>query len=266
MQDSIGVFDSGVGGLTVVKEIIRALPDQSLVFLGDTARVPYGTRGSKVITRFALELADYLLQRRVGYLVAACNTISSTCLDAIAQAVPVPVLGVVDPAVREAVSRTRNGRIGVIGTRATVASGVYEQRIARLDAGLRVFAQACPLFVPLAEEGLTHGEPTRLIARQYLHSLREQDIDVLILGCTHYPLLRGVIQECMGDGVILIDSAVPTAQDLRAALQESGLEAERSGQPSYEFLVTDAPERVSEVARSFFEGELPAPLRLVNLG
>ncbi|HWO74230.1 MAG TPA: glutamate racemase [Dehalococcoidia bacterium] len=264
MTRPIGVFDSGIGGLTVVREVVRELPGESLVFLGDTARVPYGTRGEAVIRQFARELTRYLLARDVKCLVAACNTISSTCLEAIEAMSPVPVIGVVRPAVREAVALTRTRRIGVIGTRATVASGAYEREIGRLAPDVEVISRACPLFVPLAEEGLTHAEATRLIARDYLADFASRGIDVLVLGCTHYPLLRDVIQEAVGPDVRLVDSARPTARELAARLRQEGLAA-AADSPSYDLLVTDAPQRTGEIARAFFGGDLPGELRQAAL-
>lgn len=264
MNGPIGVFDSGIGGLTVLREIVRALPEQSVVFLGDTARVPYGTRGADVIASFATELADFLINRNVSYLVAACNTISSTCLDQLEERAPVPVLGVVQPAVRAAIAATTSGRIGVIGTRATVASGVYERRLKEIDPGIQVTSQACPLFVPLAEEGMLDTKPARLIARDYLAPLLGKGIDTLILGCTHYPLLRGVIQEVMGPDVTLVDSAAPTADELKRRLAEGGF-----GPPALpvtrELFVTDAPSRVEAVARLFFGDNLPGHLQKITL-
>jgi glutamate racemase len=264
MNRPIGVFDSGIGGLTVVKEIVGALPNESLTYIGDTARVPYGTRGKAVITQFALELADFLTQRQVKFLVVACNTISSTCLDVIQDKVAVPVLGVVDPAIQAAVKQTRSGRIGVIGTRATVASRTYEQGIKALDPRIEVFAEACPLFVPFAEEGLTESLPVKLVAEQYLAGLAQREIDVLILGCTHYPLLRSVIQAVIGPDVLLVDSAAPAAEELRGRLTAGGLGADTDS-PRYEFYVTDDPERVSGVADAFFDNRLPARLQKVTL-
>lgn len=264
MRGPIGVFDSGIGGLTVLREIVRALPDQSIVFLGDTARVPYGTRGVEVISGFAAELADFLIEREVQYLVAACNTISSTCLEQLQERVPVPVLGVVLPAVRDALSRSHNGRIGVIGTRATVGSGFYESRIKAIEPSIEVFSQACPLFVPLAEEGMLDAEPTRLIAIEYLAPLQGKGIDTLILGCTHYPLLRSVIQDVMGPEVTLVDSAGPTAEELTRRLAEGGFEG-NNGPPSYQLYVTDAPQRVEAVAKLFFGEDLPGRLQKVTL-
>jgi glutamate racemase len=264
MSRPIGVFDSGIGGLTVLREIVRALPDQSIVFLGDTARVPYGTRGVEVIAGFANELADFLIERDVQYLVAACNTISSTCLETLQERLPVPVLGVVQPAVRAAVARTATGRIGVIGTRATISSGFYEAQIKAAEASIEVISAACPLFVPLAEEGMLDAEPTRLIAAKYLAPLQGKGIDTLILGCTHYPLLRGVIQEVMGPDVALVDSAAPTAEDLSHRLAEGNFERDAVA-PNYDLFVTDSPQRVESVARLFFGEELPGRLRRVVL-
>jgi glutamate racemase len=260
----IGVFDSGIGGLTVVREIVKALPNESLIFIGDTARVPYGTRGKAVITQFALELATALLERDVKYLVAACNTISSTCLTEVKALSPVPVLGVVAPAVQTAVKETRTGRIGVIGTRATVASGFYEQQIKQLDPSIGVSSVACPLFVPLAEEGLAKAQATKLIAAEYLAPFAKSKIDVLVLGCTHYPILRQVIQEAIGESVVLVDSARPTAATLAAGLKDAGLCSE--GPAAHELLVTDAPDRVHQVASDFFGEELPGVLRQTSLG
>lgn len=261
MQKPVGVFDSGIGGLTVLREVVRALPSRSLVFLGDTARVPYGSRGRDVIRQFALDLAAFMTERDVQYMVAACNTISSTCLDELQDHVAVPVLGVVEPAVRQAVRLTRTGRVGVIGTRATVGSGFYEAQLKRLQPDLDVFSQACPLFVPMAEEGMLDTEATRLVACEYLRPLLGRDIDVLILACTHYPLLRSVIQQAVGVNVVLVDSAAPTAAELASQLEAPDeLEA-----PSYELYVTDAPERVNMVARLFFGDELPAELSKVSL-
>ena len=264
MTRPIGVFDSGIGGLTVLREIVRTLPDRSIVFLGDTARVPYGTRGVEVIAGFADELADFLMQRDVQFLVAACNTISSTCLEQLQERLPVPVLGVVEPAVRAAVAHTKTGHIGVIGTRATVGSGFYESRIRAIQPAIEVSSQACPLFVPLAEEGMLDAEATRLIAAGYLAPLQGRGIDTLILGCTHYPLLRAIIQDVMGPDVALVDSAAPTAEELSHRLAEGGF-APDSGQPAYDLFVTDAPQRVETVARIFFGENLPGRLQKVTL-
>ena len=264
MTRPIGVFDSGIGGLTVLREIVKALPDQSIVFLGDTARGPYGTRGVEVIAGFADELAGFLMQRDVQYLVAACNTISSTCLEQLQKRLPVPVLGVVEPAVRAAVAQTKSRRVGVIGTRATIGSGFYESQIKALAPDIEVSSQACPLFVPLAEEGMLDADATRLIAAGYLMPLHGKGIDTLILGCTHYPLLRSIIQDVMGPDVALVDSAAPTAEELTRRLAEGGFASDGVA-PRYDLFVTDAPQRVETVARLFFGEDLPGRLQKVTL-
>lgn len=263
-SDPIGVFDSGIGGLTVVKEIIRELPNENLVYLGDTARVPYGPRGKKVITKFALELTNFLLKRKVKFLVVACNTISSTCLSAIEYFSPVPVLGVVKPAAKDAAENTKSGVIGVIGTQATVSSGVYEKEIQKKSKKVKVLTQACPLFVPLAEEGLIDHKATKIITKEYLNKFNGKNMDTLILGCTHYPILRDVIQKTVGKNINLIDSAKPTAKKLKEVLENEKL-LKMSGKAKYEFFVTDAPVRVNKVAEILFNGKLPGKLKVTML-
>ncbi|MBI2600154.1 glutamate racemase [Candidatus Daviesbacteria bacterium] len=256
----IGVFDSGIGGLTVVKEIINTLPNESILYIGDTARVPYGTRGKKVITKFALELANFLIKKKIKVLVVACNTISATCLKEIEKVSPVPVIGVIQPAAQHALTITKNGKIGVIGTRATIGSKVYEENLGK---NTEVKLMSCPLFVPLAEEGLISSPATKIIAKEYLNKFTD-GLDTLILGCTHYPVLRKVIQQVVGKKVTLVDSAKPTALTLNKLLKRINM-LSSSAKPRYEFFVTDAPKRVFEVANILFEGKLPAPLRLTSL-
>lgn len=247
----IGVFDSGIGGLTVVKEIVKALPSESIVYIGDTARVPYGPRSKEIITKFAKELTNFLLERQVKCLVIACNTISATCLDEIKKMSPVPVIGVIDPTIDFSIKLTKNKRIGVIGTAGTINSRVYEKKIYKIDPKIEVHSVSCPLFVPLAEEGLNDHKATKLIAEDYLKDLKNKNIDTLILGCTHYPVLKKVIGEVVGKQVVLVDSAKPTAKELKKVLAEKNLLSENK-KPKYEFYVTDAPERVSKVASLFF--------------
>ena len=258
-EKPIGIFDSGIGGLTVVKEILKVLPNESLIYLGDTARVPYGPRGKEVITKFALELTRFLLAKDIKFLVVACNTISAICLEEVKEVSPVPVLGVIDGAVKKAVSESRSKRIGVIGTRATVNSRVYEKAIKELGPAAEVFSKACPLFVPLAEEGLISHEATRIIAKEYLSEIIENGVDTLILGCTHYLILREIIQETVGVGVTIVDSAFPTAEELKRIIQEQDL-LNTQGRPNYQFFVTDAPRRVKEVATDFLGRSLPGSL------
>ncbi len=258
----IGVFDSGIGGLTVVKEIISQLPNESIIYLGDTARVPYGTRGKEVITKFALELTSFLLKRKVKFLVVACNTISSTCLRQIQKISPAPVLGVIDPVVDEALRVSKSQNIGIIGTQATISSKVYQKRINRKDPKKKVLMKACSLFVPLAEEGLIDSPVTELIAKEYLKEFKGSGIDTLILGCTHYPILKQTIQKVIGKKVTLIDSAKPTAKKLKEVLENKKL-LSKAKKAKYEFFVTDAPERVYKVASNFFGQTIL--LRKINL-
>lgn len=263
-SNPIGVFDSGIGGLTVVKEIIKELPNESIIYLGDTARVPYGTRGKEVITKFALELTNFLLKRKVKFLVVACNTISATCLDAIENISQVPVLGVIQGAAKEAADTTKTNIIGVIGTPATILTKAYEKAIKKLKPKIKIITTACPLFVPLAEEGLVDDRATGLIAKKYLEKFKSTNIDVLVLGCTHYPVLKKIIQKIVGKNVHLIDSAKPTAKKLKEILKEENLLNTRE-KAKYEFFVTDVPDRVYNVARSFLGQTLDAKLKKVTI-
>lgn len=263
-NDPIGIFDSGIGGLTVAKEIVKQLPNESIIYLGDTARVPYGTRSKEIIKKFALELVDFLLKRKVKCLVVACNTISSVALSEIEKVSPVPVIGVVKPAVKKAASVTNNKKIGVIGTQGTINSRAYEIEIKNIDPEIKVYSVACPLFVPLAEEGLHKHKATKLVVEDYLKEIISADVDTLVLGCTHYPLLQEAIAETVGSKVALIDSAKPTAEELMNILQQNDLLADNSN-PSYEFLVTDAPDRVQKVANRFFGSTCKFASKLVSI-
>lgn len=259
----IGIFDSGIGGLTVFKEVIKELPNESIIYLGDTARVPYGTRSKEVIENFASELAEFLIKKNVKYLVVSCNTISATCLDAIKKISPVHVIGVVDPAVKQAINSTKNKKIGVIGTNATIESGIYERKIKELDSSIKIFSQAGSLFIPLVEEGFSSHEAARQIAKEYLKRFDGTGIDTLILACTHFPLMSDVISDVMGPEVQLVDSAKPTAKALKELLKD--IKILNSGKPKYDILVTDAPDRVYEVSNRFFGKNLPVKPKKVNL-
>ena len=211
-ERAIGIFDSGVGGLTVFKEIRRQLPGEELLYLGDTARVPYGTKSPRTVLRYALEAASFLVERGVKLLVVACNTASSVALPALEERFSLPVVGVIVPGAGKAVALTRDRRVGVIGTEGTVKSGAYTRAIHGLDSAISVFSASCPLFVPLAEEGWAEHSVTRLTAQEYLTPLLCQGIDTLVLGCTHYPLLKKTLREVAGAGVTLVDSAAETAR------------------------------------------------------
>lgn len=243
----IGIFDSGVGGLTVHRAILDALPSADTLYLGDTARVPYGTKSAETVTQYSLRNARVLARRGIDFLVVACNTASAVALPALRDELSVPVLGVVEPGARVAVRASRTGRIGVIGTQGTIASGAYQTAIRRGRDGAEVVARACPLFVPLAEEGWTDPEDdvVRGVVRRYLAPLRDEGIDTLVLGCTHYPLLKAAIAAEV-PGVVLVDSAEAIAAEVLARLGEVPGHAGR-----HEFLVTDLPERFLAVASRF---------------
>ena len=263
----IGVFDSGLGGLTVLREIIALLPGENTVYLGDTARVPYGIRSPEVVTRYSLENMRFLLGRGIKLLVIACNTASAISLSTLKIEAPVPVIGVIEPGARAAIQASKTGRVGVIGTETTVRSGAYHQVLERLDPEIKVFSRACPLFVPLAEEGWVDNEVARLAADSYLADLKDKGIDTLLLGCTHYPLLKRTIARVMGEGVTLIDSARETAREIKKTLAEGGiLKTSLPGAPpggKREFFVTDAPERFRTLGGRFFldgsKNQNPAP-------
>lgn len=254
-QSPIGVFDSGVGGLTVLKALLKRLPNEHTIYLGDTARVPYGTKSAEVVTRYSVKNADFLVSRGVKLLVVACNTASAVALPALRARLSIPVIGVIDPGAEAAARRTKSGRVGVIGTQGTIRSGAYQRALlaARPDAEVQV--QPCPMFVPLAEEGWLEGEVPRLVAREYLSRFRaegtEEPIDTLVLGCTHYPLLAEVIAEVVGPGVSLVDSAEATADAVQSLLTASGQLAAASGSAEHAFFTTDAPERFVEVGARF---------------
>ena len=219
----IGVFDSGVGGLTVVKELMEQLPDERIIYYGDTARVPYGNKSRETVIRYSREIADFLCEQKVKAIVVACNTASALALDELTKTVPVPIIGVVKPGARAAAEATVKGRIGVIATKATVNSGIYEEYLKAKKPEIRVFAKACPLFVPLVEEGLTDDPITDSIIHRYLDGLLEEGIDALVLGCTHYPLLKDSIARAVGRNVMLVNPAFETARSFKELLTEKGL-------------------------------------------
>jgi len=252
----IGVFDSGIGGLTVLKEIIKEMPSEGTIYLGDTARVPYGIRSPETVVRYSLENTRFLFSKDIKFLVVACNTASSVSLDKIKSVVPIPVIGVIEPGAKAAVKATRNKKIGIIGTEATVRSDSYKMLIQAIDKDVAVTALSCPLFVPLVEEGWTDGEITSLIAEKYLKEMKNKDIDTLVLGCTHYPLLKKVISRVMGETVSLIDSAVEVAKDVRTILETSGLNRKQEVSPPREFYVTDSPVRFVKVGERFLGNKI----------
>ena len=265
----IGVFDSGIGGLTVVRELLHQLPHESLLYFGDTARVPYGNKSPETVRRYSREILEFLLSRDVKMVVVACNTATAHALEELARISPVPVEGVIGPGARAAVAASRNGRIGVIGTAGTVASGAYSRAIEAADGKVEVTSQACPLFVPLVEEGWLDHAATRLVAEEYLAPLRAHDIDTLVLGCTHYPLLKPLLAELLGPSIVLIDSAQETAAAVARRLATSALRAPaatpEAGGGHAHFVVSDDRKSFVRVGRMFL-GERVKDVELVPLG
>lgn len=257
----LGVFDSGLGGLTVVRELRRALPNERIIYLGDTARVPYGTRGPATVIRYALACAQHLVGRKVKAIVIACNTVSAVAPDRLRVELDIPILGVIEPGARAGVRASTRGRIGVLATNATIASGAYPRAVAAESTRAEVIGQAAPLLVPLAEEGWTEGEVPRLAARRYLEPLARAKVDVVVLGCTHYPLLRAVIEaeahDLMGPDVGVVDSAGAVAAETRDFLQSRGLARTVPDGGGIELLVTDVPKTFEVVAGRFLGMALP---------
>ena len=260
-ERAIGIFDSGIGGLTVVRALTKLLPSESLVYLGDTGRYPYGTKSADVVRRYSFENTDFLVDKQVKMLVVACNTSTAVALEALQQRVAVPVVGVIEPGARAAVRASRNRKIGVIGTEATIRSGEYTRALRGLRPDLEIYARACPLFVPLAEEGWVDNEVAERAARLYLTSLAHSGIDTLILGCTHYPLLKHVIRATMSSTVRLIDSGVATAATVREVLAKEDLLRRRGGGET-SFFVTDAPERFVKVGARFLGAQVDSAVQL----
>lgn len=247
----IGVFDSGIGGLTVVHALVARLPHENVVYFGDTARVPYGPKSPQAVREYAAQDVDFLMSRDVKMVVVACNTVSSVALDVVQKRAKVPVVGVILPGAEAAVATSRKRRVGVIGTRATVNSNAYTHAIRQLDDGIQVFARECPLFVPLAEEGWVDHRVTDLVAKEYLFPLTLEKIDTLILGCTHYPLLRSAIQAAVGEAVTLIDSGEAAAAEVERVLDERGLRNSSPDAPHLQFFVSDVPARFGEIGERF---------------
>jgi glutamate racemase len=260
-SDPIGLFDSGIGGLTVLQQIIEKLPRENTVYLGDTARSPYGTKSVETVLRYSFENADFLLQKGVKVVVVACNTSTAVALGALKDELSVPVVGVIEPGARGALKRTRNKRVGVIGTEATIQSGAYTEALKRLDGGVEVYSRACPLFVPLVEEGWLDNDVVDKTVEAYLAGFKRSGIDTLILGCTHYPLLKKAIRRFMGRDVRLVDSAEETAEEVARLLKEKSLERGK-GNGAASFFVTDVPDRFIKVGRRFLGEKVDSAVRI----
>ncbi len=253
-EQPVGVFDSGIGGLTVVHELIRQLPHESIVYFGDTARVPYGPKSPDTVRRYSREIAAFLTEQDVKAIVIACNTATAHALGTLRSELPLPVIGVVEPGARAATAATKTGRIGVIGTAGTIKSGAYERAIHALMPDARVTARACPLFVPLVEEGWIDHEATRLVAREYLAPVVAAGHDTLVLGCTHYPLLKPLLRAIVGPNVRLIDSAEETAAEAGRTLADDSLAAPAGAEAEYRFVASDDPDQFLRVGQRFLGG------------
>lgn len=262
----IGVFDSGVGGLTVAREISRQLPYENIVYFGDTARVPYGSKSQNTIIRFSEQIIRFLRTKQVKAIVIACNTASALALDAVKDEFDLPIIGVVIPGARAAVEATTNGKVGVVGTEATVQSGMYTKVIQGMNPKIEVIEKACPLFVPLVEEGFKEHIVTREIIEYYLESMRNTDIDAMILGCTHYPLLRSKIREYMGDKIQIVNPAYETAMDLKRLLEEEEMANDETTEhhSEYFFYVSDAAEKFRKFANTVMPFDVPTT-NVVNI-
>ena len=259
----IGVFDSGVGGLTVVREIIRQLPSENIVYFGDTARVPYGTKSRDTVIHYCEQIVNFLKTKQVKAIVIACNTATAYALEVLKEKLDIPIIGVVRPGAVTAVNATQNGRIGIIATEGTVGSGIYPKVIKEYNPEIQVVQKACPLLVSLVEEGWTNDPVTDEVSRRYLQSLLDSNIDTLVLGCTHYPLLRKTIGRLVGEKVTLVNPAYETACSLREMLKAEGLYRE-SGKTSYHFFVSDGAERFHKFANSILPVDL-VPTRIVPI-
>lgn len=244
------MFDSGIGGLTVLKEVRSLLPREHIIYLGDTARLPYGTKSAGTVTRYALESAIFMLTKGVKILVIACNTSSAVALPILTKKLPIPVLGVIDPGAREAVRATKTKRVGVIGTKATVASGAYEKAIVKQDPSVTVLSKPCPLFVPIVEEGLENDKVAEIMTARYLEGIGKSEIDTLVMGCTHYPILEKTIKKVMGKGVTVINTGRETAKDVKRTLEARGI-LNTSGKGGTEYFVTDSPDTFKEIGGRF---------------
>ncbi|MDD3840927.1 MAG: glutamate racemase [Clostridia bacterium] len=252
----IGVFDSGVGGLTVVKELMRQLPDESIIYLGDTARVPYGTKSKETVIKFSFQCIRFLISQNIKIIVIACNTASAIALEQAKKHFDIPILGVIKAGARCAVEQTRNGKIGIIGTEATVNSRAYDEEILKIKDDVKLFSTPCPLFVSIAEEGWSDTEVARLTAEKYLLPLKQKGIDSLLMGCTHYPLLKNTIHKVMGEDVNLIDPAVGTAETVKQILKQSDALCDKSTPCRHVYYSSDNGEKFKKIANIFLDRKI----------
>ena len=262
---AIGVFDSGLGGLTVVKEIRKILPNESLVYLGDTARIPYGTRSQETVTKFSLEDARFLLQENVKVIVVACNTASALAFASLVKIIKIPLFEVITPASKKAAAISKAKKVGVIGTRGTIFSGAYEKKIREEDRIVKVFSQACPLLVPLIEENEMDPGLLAIVIEKYLRGIKKKEIDTLILGCTHYPIIKEAIGKFLGKGVALVNPGKEVALTLKDFLIKKGLNSPGNLRPVRKYYVTDLTDRFVSVGSMFLGGEMDGKIKKVSL-
>jgi len=260
-DSAIGVFDSGIGGLTVLQKIIELLPKENTIYLGDTARAPYGTKSVETVLRYSFENSEFLVEKGVKLLVVACNTSTAIALDRLRSSLEVPVIGVIEPGATKALDVTKNKKIGVIGTEATIQSGAYTKALRAKDLKVEVYSRACPLFVPLVEEGWTDNAVVEMTVKVYLGSLKQSGIDTLILGCTHYPLLKKAVRKFLGDTVCLVDSAEEIAKEVGSVLKKDSL-VRKNGGGAHSFFVTDAPDRFVKVGQRFLGEKVESAVRI----
>jgi len=252
----IGVFDSGIGGLTVVKRLATTLPDESIIYFGDTARVPYGSKSNSTVIEYSIQNTKFLLQKNIKALVVACNTASSIAIPDLKKMFDIPIIGMIEPGSKMALEKSKSKKIGVIGTRATIGNLAYSKEIKKLNGSAKVIEKPCPLFVPLAEEGWIEHQATFEIAEEYLKELRESGIDTLVLGCTHYPILSDVIQKVVGSKVTLIDSGVASSEVIKSELEKLDLLSDSNKPCVQEYYVSDIPSKFKEVAELFLGKEI----------
>jgi glutamate racemase len=260
----IGIFDSGIGGLTVAKRLSQTLPNENIIYFGDTARVPYGSKSNSTVIEYSLQDTNFLISKDVKAIVVACNTASSIAIPELKKQFDIPIIGMIKPGAVMAIEKSTNKRIGVIGTRSTISNKAYSSEINSIDPSADIYEKACPLFVPLAEEGWTDHKATFKIAEEYLQELKDLNIDTLVLGCTHYPILYNVIHKIMGDNVTLIDSGVAAARVVKEEIKNTDLENESGEIGAIEFYVSDIPTTFKEIAELFL-GRPIADIKKVNL-
>jgi glutamate racemase len=247
----IGIFDSGVGGLTVVKEFMKIMPNENIVYFGDTARVPYGSKSQETVTKFAIQDVNFLKSKDVKAVVIACNTASATSLDALVEKFDVPIIGVIESGAQMAVNVTKNKKVGIIGTESTIASGAYSKMIKKLDSEVQVYPKACSLFVPIVEDGWVDTDVAYMVAEKYLNEIKSNGVDTIVMGCTHYPLLYNVIKKVMGDKVFLVNPAEKTAEAVKKILSDSGLRAENDNVAECKYYASDYIQKFESIGTKF---------------